>query len=230
LLEIKGFEDDTEIVNFFLKESKIVRDYYFDTDLYMGSTTEFKTATLSYNSFILRASNVLDYFQNTIVWEQFFNGSAKFHFPIPYCSNQKNVIDEFKKMELKYENDDVFSKFTYCDGIFFIRQLIPCLGSYFNILKKIVPNFNEIAIVIDLNHVQNHVLFFDLEEYRHIIQEKGLIFSDKEKVRIDLTNPIIKIEEKQILFYFMLIYPIFRSLGYSSKDFVKLLLESMKKS
>jgi hypothetical protein len=223
-------ETEEDIISLFLAESKIPKPYFSGNDLFCEMNIEFKKATQSYMSIIFRSSDVLDYFQNTVAWEQFFNGSAKFHIPISYYPNQKSIIGTIKQNDLKYENSEIFSKFQYYDGETFIKTIILCLGSYFKILKKVIPDFSEVFIIIELENIKRLVLFFDLEEYRQVIKEKGLIFSDKQSIKIDLYNlNAVKIEENNLMFYLLLINQVFRSFGYTNNEFAKFFTGTMRK-
>ena len=222
LLQLKTPED---IAEFTLKESKVIREYEFEGGK-ISLNIPFEKYSYSLGSIIFRNNLPLDYYHNEIAWELFYDGSAKFHLPIPYVSNQQNIKNTLTNEVINYRDSKIFDDFEYIDGKTFLYCFFGCLGIYIHCMKSLRDFFDEIKIAVELNNVRRNVLYFDVEIFRDILRKNGLPFSDKNDYFMNERFTSIKIETNNLLWYILRLVGIFNAFGLPWLEGIQCLVQS----
>ncbi|MDZ4541637.1 ATP-binding protein [Bacillus cereus] len=231
---LENFESDDALtesekfINLAINTSKTLQDYPLSEDADGGSISlsmPFEKASFSHNSIIFRNSKTLDYYQNAIAWEQFFDGSAKFHIPIPYLES-KECIANILTHPTDYKDDKVFDDFRFINGPSFIGLLIGCLSVYSKSVRNLNPTNNELIIALELDNVQRDVLFFDTPYFYEKLVKNGLVFSDRNYYFFNkdfiYTTSSLSIATQ----YFYFINELFNAFGLSTLEVLQLFFES----
>jgi hypothetical protein len=165
---------------------------------------------------------VIDAYDKTIAWEQFYNGSAKFHIPIPYMEESKQIHDVLKSSISSYIDETIFEQFQYINGPFFLTSLISCIGGYIDCMMELKAELEDMIIVIDLENVRNDVLYFPHEQFQTFLEEEGLVFSDKKQYRFNRSFKTTKLGGNlELLAYVDYIVTAFGLSKNQSIDFLK---------
>jgi len=192
----------------------------------------FNKNSMSNGSWVFRASDKLVHHGSTPACELFYNGRAKFHIPLTYLdsSNDLKIIEVLKDAvearEKAQVDNGIFDEFQYIDGKDLLLGVWASLGSYFHFFKDLDKKIKEAIIVIELENIRKDVLYFDLESYRSLIRQNGLLFSDKNYYFIDNDrNPILNIIEDDVTFYLIPVALIFEAFGFSNHSCIELFLD-----
>ncbi|OHD53786.1 MAG: hypothetical protein A2Y33_02720 [Spirochaetes bacterium GWF1_51_8] len=149
----------------------------------IDSNLIFPFFSYSYKSIVLRNSKILDDYNSTIGWHQFFDGSAKFHSPLSYINN--NALANILADCPNYEKYEVFNNFMFIDGYNFFSFVVCAIGQYYTIMKELSKEFAKAYIILKLENVQNNVLTFQNNTFRENLISKGLRFSDQDICTIE---------------------------------------------
>ncbi|MFB4336262.1 helix-turn-helix domain-containing protein [Bacillus sp. BR_16] len=185
----------------------------------------FNKMSYSHKSIVFRNNTLLDQYKSSIAWEQFVDGTAKFHIPLTY-KLQVPIINRLKANLTDYESVDILYDFQFIDGELFIENLLNCINTYFHTMKKTNPNFEEIIVSIELNDIRNNVLFFDTDLFMQQIQEKGLVFSERKNYLINEEFESQKVIMNDLNCLFNLFFDLFNAFGLSVGEGLKLFFDA----
>jgi hypothetical protein len=228
-LDLLSLMDQDQLADYFIEKSSVLREYSLsgeDKDsAKISMNMKFNKSSTSYGSLVFRASNRLENFERTIAWELFYDGKARFHIPMNYFDSSDDpelmdVLIEALGVENVRIDDHILQKFRYVDGKSLLLTIWLCLGGYFHSLKDLNRKIEEAIIIIELEDIRRDALYFDLESYRTLIKEKGLLFSDKEYYMINKQCDIVDINESDIMWYLMQVEQIFEAFGFSAKSYI----------
>ncbi len=216
-LKLYKFDEIHDIIPSIIEESKITRSYSLD-NVSISLNIEFKDYSFSLDSIIFRSSEKLDYFENTIAWELFLDGNAKFHIPIPYFELTDEILEVLKTNSINYDNSEIFRKFDFVDGKLFLFSIFGCLGGYVNTMKKFAPTFDEAVVVIELLNIQKSSLFFASKLYHDILRTRGLKFSERKDYVINEELHSTEIKKDDLLWFLQHLVNVSQSFGFSKED------------
>lgn len=215
-----------KLKEYILNETKTSKTYHGD-GVSLTINMPFEKAAYSVGSIIFRNKELLDSYESTIAWEQFFDGSAKIHIPIPYVLNTTKVVATLTEHVSNFEDPKVFDDFNYIDGKKFLYAILGSISEYFSCIKKLREEFEEIMIVIDIDHVRKNILYFDTEKYKSYISRNGIVFSDKNEYRINQQFDIAKVETSNLVVLLSYFINVIDAFGFSSFDGMKFFIESV---
>lgn len=222
-----------DIKNPFINLALETANKEFKYDLAAGGhitlSIPFEKATFSHESIVFRNSKLLENYENTIAWEQFVDGSAKFHIPVPYLKDD-SIINVIQACTKDYNEKHIFDSFNYADGKNFITSILGCLSTYLQTMKKVNENFSEIIVAIELENVRRDVLFFNTEAFNKQVQEKGLSFSDRDYYFLNQKFQSKKVDTNNLSGLLKLFYEIYNAFGLSIKDGLDFLFKSQKEA
>ncbi|MBM7702972.1 helix-turn-helix domain-containing protein [Metabacillus iocasae] len=210
-----------------LTKSLEMKDYDLEGGFQVQANLPFLKASHSADSIIFRNNEMIDSYDKTIAWEQFFNGSAKFHIPIPYVDELDQVKKVLKQSVPNYVDEKIFEQFQYIDGHLFLTALLSCFGEYFDCITDLKAECDEMIVVIDLENVRNDVLYFHHEPFVSFLQSDGLVFSDKNKYRFNKSFLSTQLEMKQpgaLLAYFD---SVIHAFGLSQTDGIRFFIHQL---
>lgn len=227
--------DQDQLAEFFIEKSKIPRKYSLKVDgeeqISISMNMGFNKCSTSYGSFVFRSSGELEDFERTVAWELFYDGRARFHIPLNYFDSRSSELMAALMVVLGIEDvhkgDDILKKFRYVDGKDLLLKIWACLGGYFHSFKDLNKRIEEAIVIVELEDIRKDVLYFDLETYRNLIKEKGLLFSDKEHYLINKGYAPLKIEESNLMWYLTPIARIFEAFGFSTASCGTILMNLM---
>ncbi|MDF9474599.1 helix-turn-helix domain-containing protein [Bacillus cereus] len=231
---LDNFESDAplteaeQFINLAIDISKTSQNYPLTQDADSGSVSlsmPFEKASFSHNSIIFRNSKTLDHYHNTVAWEQFFDGSARFHLPIPYVES-KECIANILTHPMDYKDNEVFDDFRFINGLTFIGALIGCLSVYSRTIRSLNPTNNELIIAFELNNVQKDVLFFDTPYFYEKLVQNGLVFSDRDNYFFNKDFNSTTVSLSNITEYFYFITGLCNVFGWSTLEALQLFFGS----
>ncbi|PGB61164.1 AlbA family DNA-binding domain-containing protein [Bacillus wiedmannii] len=219
-----------QFINLALDISKTSHEYPLTQDSgHISLSMPFEKASFSHESIIFRNSKMLDNYQNTIAWEQFLGGSAKFHIPLPYLES-KECIDNILIHAIDYKDKEIFDDFRFINGTSFVGALIGCLSIYSKTVRNLNPTNSELIIAFELNNVQQDVLFFDTPYFYEKIVQNGLVFSDRDNYFFNKDFLSTDISLSNATEYFYLISELFNAFGWSALEALQLFFENAQDS
>lgn len=227
-LKLTSRLEPEELKQYILKKSKQKKTYTIKQNALVSMNLPFLKASYSAESIVFRNSDLMDAYDRTIAWEQFFNGSAKFHIPIPYQPSPESVIHEIQKNASNYVDEEMFFQFQYVDAKQFLSAVLGCFIEYFECMKNLSNELDEMIIVIDLDNIRNDVLYFDTTSFREFVRREGIVFSDKNKYRFNksyLTTKLVSYDLMGLLQYFD---QVINAFGLSKLTGMELFLDSMQ--
>ncbi|TYR81894.1 ATP-binding protein [Priestia megaterium] len=222
--------DEDRLKQYILSKSNEPKSYSVHDDVKMNVHMPFVKASYSAESIIFRSSDVIDSYDKTIAWEQFFNGAAKFHIPIPYVEDMDEVISVLKECVPNYVEETIFEQFQYIDGQIFFMSLLSCFGEYIDCMTQLNTELEDMIVVIDLENVRNDVLYFQHGTYQSFLREEGLVFSDKEQYRFNKSFRATKLKEKHGVSLFQYVDYIINAFGLSKNQAMDFLIQSLNES
>ncbi|MGG0508397.1 ATP-binding protein [Priestia megaterium] len=214
--------EEERLKQYILSKSSEPKHYCLDEESTVMLHTPFVKASYSAESIIFRSTDVIDAYDKTIAWEQFYNGSAKFHIPIPYMEESKQIHDVLKSRISSYIDETIFEQFQYINGPFFLTSLISCIGGYIDCMMELKAELEDMIIVIDLENVRNDVLYFPHEQFQTFLEGEELVFSDKKQYRFNRSFKTTKLGGNlELLAYVDYIVTAFGLSKNQSIDFLK---------
>ncbi|SCC14490.1 MULTISPECIES: AlbA family DNA-binding domain-containing protein [Priestia] len=222
--------DEDKLKQYILSKSNEPKAYPMYEEIEMNVHLPFVKASYSAESIIFRNTDVIDSYDKTVAWEQFVNGAAKFHIPIPYVEELDEVKSVLQECVPSYRNAAIFDQFQYVDGHQFLTLLLSCLGEYIECMTQLNAELEDMIVVIDLENVRNDVLYFNHEAYKGFLREEGLVFSDKKHYRFNKSFRAMKLKEKNGESLFQYVDYIINAFGLSKNKALHFLMQSFYQS
>ena len=108
---------------------------------------------------------------STIVFEYFFDHSAKIHVPCGWTieASAEDALDKLRGIGFLFE-DNV----KLFDGILAFNGIGSCMKIFFNTIKNFNLSFQDYALCFEIENGEDTVLFFDCIEYEDLVKSTGI--------------------------------------------------------
>ncbi|KAF5046987.1 putative DNA-binding domain protein [anaerobic digester metagenome] len=182
---------------------------------------------ISSHSIIFRNKWNFDSHTRSVAWEQYLDGRAKIHIPIPYLD--KDASSKMMRIACSnYDNEEVFDYFEYINALNFFMELLGTLKNYLKCISCLTQPVKRVKIVIELDNVRKDVLFFQNAEFPSFISRNGMPFSDKESFIFGIDSGYQFVDYQNYAWYYVVIHDVIRAFGYKMDEFIDLLFADVQ--
>lgn len=195
------YKDNTDdLANFIVNRSQKSFDYR-SPDIAVSVNIPFYSYSYSPRSIIFRNHNLLDYYNKTIGYEQYYNGAAKIHIPINYILLKQ--VQDFLVQNIKnIDNQKILEDFSYFDGGGLMAAIFGCLLEYLTLMKELHTSIKKARIMIKMENIRKHVALFDNMVFKDMLIKNGMRFSDQNECFLnDKFELTIQELDSYIVFY-----------------------------